>query len=244
MPLYFHVTTLEALPEILVSGLQPRIGPRAQECGETTPSVYAFGSIQALEDAMTNWLGEALENQDGPLAVVEFEATGGEQQAFEYRFDTEIGPEQFHSLRGENGVALDHVLQLAQMGQMWPLVLRDEDEIAEYVTTHATDEVDEDMVRDNYIGTHARLRLIPLDQLEQGPAEANIPSASKQERYADLPIETRPPLLVEGQQIMDGNHRYRDAVARGEYAIWSYAIEDGPAPRLQLTQSKRPAIGL
>ena len=66
-PLY-HITPTANLPSILSSGLKPQIGIRAQAAGETTPAVFLFPSIDAAENALLNWLGDAME--DTPLTLL------------------------------------------------------------------------------------------------------------------------------------------------------------------------------
>jgi hypothetical protein len=73
MPLtLYHVTELDALPGILIHGLQPRLGPRSTEAGEPRPAVFCFTSWEACEQGLSGWLGEAFENS-GSLCILELE---------------------------------------------------------------------------------------------------------------------------------------------------------------------------
>lgn len=64
----YHVTTADALPSILQNGLLPGIGPRSAKLGEAIPAIYAFASLEAVEDALCGWLGDEL--PEGAEAVV------------------------------------------------------------------------------------------------------------------------------------------------------------------------------
>ena len=58
IPLY-HVTPLDQVPNILETGLEPRIGPRS-EAMELEPRVYLFGDQESVEQALMNWLGDEM----------------------------------------------------------------------------------------------------------------------------------------------------------------------------------------
>lgn len=68
----FHVTRKEDLASILANGLEPRLGPRSQECGEIRPAVFLFPTREALDTAMPQWLGECFEDvPDDGLSILE-----------------------------------------------------------------------------------------------------------------------------------------------------------------------------
>lgn len=62
--IYYHVTTKKALDKIKKEGLQPQIGQRSQKIGEVFPAIYLFTTRDDMEDAIYNWLGEELENEE------------------------------------------------------------------------------------------------------------------------------------------------------------------------------------
>lgn len=64
----YHVTPTRNVFDILEQGLLPSIGPRSQELGEELPRIYVFTRLDALEDALSNWLGEAFD-EDEPLSI-------------------------------------------------------------------------------------------------------------------------------------------------------------------------------
>jgi len=72
---YFHVTPATNLNSILEDGLRPRIGARSAELGETTEAVYLFKSLDDVEDALTNWLGDCFD-EDEVLALLSVQGTG------------------------------------------------------------------------------------------------------------------------------------------------------------------------
>lgn len=65
----FHVTPTGNLARIREAGLEPRIGPRAAGLGEPEPAVYLFADRDTAEQAVTNWLGEAFE-EDADLTLI------------------------------------------------------------------------------------------------------------------------------------------------------------------------------
>ena len=66
----YHVTPTRNVFDILEQGLRPCIGPRSQELGEEVPRIYVFTRLDALEDALGNWLGEAFD-EDEPLSILD-----------------------------------------------------------------------------------------------------------------------------------------------------------------------------
>src|SRR5256885_1742217 len=111
-----------------------------------------------------------------------------------------------HSLRR----FIDIVLNEADLP--WKSVLKDGWEIAKYITSTASDYVDEEFIAEHYRGDRAVLTMVPISELQPGDADHNLHNKAKERRYTKLALETMPPLVVENGQIMDGNHRYRVAV--------------------------------
>lgn len=71
----YHITDSVNTESILANGLRASIGPRSAELGETVKSVYLFPSIDDLENALGNWLGEYFA-EDSVLNVFEVDVTG------------------------------------------------------------------------------------------------------------------------------------------------------------------------
>lgn len=108
----------------------------------------------------------------------------------------------------------------------WAPVLKDHYEIAAYIESVASDYVDREMMEEYYHGAKAVLRAIPASELTPGDADHNIPSKVKERKYAKLPVETMPPLVVQNGQIEDGNHRFRVGLAKGMTEFWCYDVVD------------------
>ncbi len=72
----YHVTPKRNLVSIFRDGLRPQIGPRSELLGEAREMVYFFGSMQAVEDALSNWLGEALDDEPGAISVLAVDRSG------------------------------------------------------------------------------------------------------------------------------------------------------------------------
>ncbi|WP_137887639.1 hypothetical protein [Pseudomonas sp. 2FE] len=72
----FHVTPERNLASILSDGLAPQIGPRSGDLGEPAPRIFFFTTLEAVETALTNWLGEAFEDEPGALVVLSVDPSG------------------------------------------------------------------------------------------------------------------------------------------------------------------------
>jgi hypothetical protein len=81
-------------------------------------------------------------------------------------------------------------------GSSFPLVLEDADTIASYIEELASDYVDVEFMTDYYRGAGALLRSVPVSDLKPGDADHNRRSRAKEKKYALLPIETMPPIVV------------------------------------------------
>lgn len=104
--------------------------------------------------------------------------------------------------------------------------LKDEHDIADHIESTSTGHVDHGLMVDYFRGAHAKLKRTPVQEIETGDSKHNIPSKKKQAKYRKMPSETRPPIVIEHGKIVDGHHRYRDAVKKGESHIWAYHVED------------------
>lgn len=63
MRTFFHATPLDNFEFILHDGLIPAIGPRSAQIGEDQPGIYAFDSLDMLDDALGGWLGDCFEDE-------------------------------------------------------------------------------------------------------------------------------------------------------------------------------------
>lgn len=92
---FYHVTPAENLESILMHGLVPNIGARSADLGEWTPRVYLFISRDACENALCNWLGEAFEELEHGLVILELEPasiTGESEAAYEVACADVVSP--------------------------------------------------------------------------------------------------------------------------------------------------------
>ena len=60
MKTFYHVTLKSLEAKIMEEGLLPKIGERSSLIKEKTPAVYLFKTREGLENALMNWLGEEL----------------------------------------------------------------------------------------------------------------------------------------------------------------------------------------
>lgn len=69
----YHVTLMRNYEQIKEDGLIPMIGERSKEFGEKEPCVYLFPSLEDMETALLQWLGEwyFTEYEDESLAILE-----------------------------------------------------------------------------------------------------------------------------------------------------------------------------
>ena len=101
----FHVTTADAWERIRIEGLVPQIGPRSEMLGESEPLVYLFPTLLHVEDALSNWLGESIED-DLKVIVLEVDITGlptrHDPGQFEITCAAPIAPARIRSTLDEN----------------------------------------------------------------------------------------------------------------------------------------------
>lgn len=115
----------------------------------------------------------------------------------------------------------------------WPSVLEDSRAIAQYIDSISDDYVDVELIEEYLDGHKAILKEFPLASIGEGDPDHNIPDRAKQRAYAALDQTTRPPIVIKDNEVIDGNHRYRDAVARGSETIWAYdVVDDGASEAL------------
>ena len=70
---FFHVTPMENVQNIMEHGLIPQIGEHSGAQGEETPAIYLFPTMDDMDNALSNWLGEWFEDAYGPnveLAII------------------------------------------------------------------------------------------------------------------------------------------------------------------------------
>lgn len=108
--------------------------------------------------------------------------------------------------------------------EKWPQVFETPRAIAEHVSSLSDYDVDEEFIEEHFFECGAVLRLLPVEDLQEGDPNGNVACDKKAEKYKRMPIETMPPILCENGIVEDGNHRLRDARARGLSHIWAYVV--------------------
>jgi len=112
-------------------------------------------------------------------------------------------------------------------------VLEDSREIADHIQDTSPSFVDHERIEEEYRGTHAVLRQLPVDSLKEGDENGNVKSSAKQARYNKKDPKEAPPIVTENGTVVDGNHRLRAAKANGEKTISAYDIREGEPPNRQ-----------
>jgi hypothetical protein len=74
--MYYHVTPTENVSRILREGLIPQRGPLAKQM-EQGEGIYLFKTMGDVNNALSNWLGEAYEEDDVPLTLLGVELPSG-----------------------------------------------------------------------------------------------------------------------------------------------------------------------
>src|SRR5271157_5288602 len=96
--------------------------------------------------------------------------------------------------------------------------------IADYIETYANYEVDNEMVYENFRGSHAVLKLVPISGLTEGGRDQNLQNKKNENAYLKESLKTQPPAVVENGKVLDGNHRLRANVRRGLTHMWCYVV--------------------
>lgn len=127
----------------------------------------------------------------------------------------------------------------------WPALLKDEREIAAYISENCPTYVSEEMIEEYFHGTEAELVKVAITDLKPGDDDHNQRSEKKQARYGKMNPLSRPPIVCGYDlEVSDGNHRYRDAAGRGEEFIWAYIPIETLEQTNILVHERAPAEGL
>lgn len=108
----------------------------------------------------------------------------------------------------------------------WQAVLSDERAIAEYVARLSPYDVCNEQIEELYKGCKAVLVWRALNTLTPGDADSNQPENTRQKACDELRLKSMPPLLVDDDEIVDGNHRFRSLQKRGKTHFWVYEIQE------------------
>ena len=113
MQLVYHVTTLLNFQRIRTEGLFPRVGSNARAAGERRPAIYCFRNREDMDNALSNWLGERLQD-DVAILTINIESLKQESEAHEWetRVLEPIGANRIYAAEDEFGKALPVNYQL------------------------------------------------------------------------------------------------------------------------------------
>ena len=107
---------------------------------------------------------------------------------------------------------------------MFKPILKNAEEITDFIKEFATDSIDEELVREYFDGCKAILKLVKVSGLFEGEENQNAKDVKKEKNYEMLPIKNMPPLIVENDIVRDGNHRIRIAKRNNLEEIFIYDI--------------------
>lgn len=108
---------------------------------------------------------------------------------------------------------------------MFKKVLKDSDEITDFIVKFSTDFVDEELIREYFFGCRAILKKVPVRTLKLEDPAHHTRDRKKEKFYQTLPLKTMPPLIVDDGKVVDGNHRFRVAKKKGRKWILIYETE-------------------
>ena len=107
---------------------------------------------------------------------------------------------------------------------MFKKLLKDNFEIAQYISHISTNKIDIEVAEEYFFGCFARLKQVEVDYLKTENENHHLPNKKKEKKYQALPLETMPPLVIENSKIIDGHHRYRALKSLGVKKIKVYEI--------------------
>jgi hypothetical protein len=107
----------------------------------------------------------------------------------------------------------------------YPDMLKTPEDVADYITDldpKASYEDIREWAADECHECHFELRWLKIEEVHEGHPDANVRSAAKEKRYAKM-TTPMPPLVLNWENVViDGNHRYRIAKAKGATEIACY----------------------
>jgi len=106
-----------------------------------------------------------------------------------------------------------------------PPVLRDAQEITNWIEETSSEYVDAEVIEEYFAGCKAVLKRVPVDSIRPGNDEHHMRDPKKENRYFKMKGDM-PPIVVRDGVIEDGNHRYRVALRKGMREIWVYEVVD------------------
>ncbi len=107
---------------------------------------------------------------------------------------------------------------------MFQKILKDADEITNFIIVMSPDPVDEDLLLEYFFGCKAVLKTVDITTIRHEDENHHLQSKVKEKRYEKLSMQTMPPLVVENGKVLDGNHRLRVALKNGLKIISVYDV--------------------
>ena len=104
--------------------------------------------------------------------------------------------------------------------------LKDNFEIADYIQSVSSGEVDREQIVATFWGARAELRRVSVASLEMNSEKNHAEDSVKQKNYNKMDVSEAPPILVdlEDNIIYDGHHRVRAAIYQEAESIMAYVI--------------------
>lgn len=99
-------------------------------------------------------------------------------------------------------------------------------EIANYIEEISSKTVDNQLIEEYFFGCHAVLHECLVENLIVEDKDHHLSDKDLEKRYVKLSLETMPPLVVENNKIIDGNHRCRVLRQLGIKKAKIYRIEN------------------
>lgn len=97
----FHVSPKKNLNSIQFKGLIPKIGPRAKLLGESNKSIYLFPSKEDVDNALMNWLGDELEDEDVIIMAIDLSGIDYQIEGYEIILTEAIDPSRIIKIMDE-----------------------------------------------------------------------------------------------------------------------------------------------
>lgn len=107
---------------------------------------------------------------------------------------------------------------------MLKALLKDNFEIAEYISRISTHEIDIEVAEEYFFGCFAILKEVDVDHLKTENENYHLRNKKKEKKYQTKPVETMPPLVIENFVIVDGHHRHNVLKVLGVEKIKVYEI--------------------
>jgi len=107
---------------------------------------------------------------------------------------------------------------------MFKSILKDNFEIAEYISSISTNYIDLEVAEEYFFGCYAILKKVDVNALKTDDEDHHLRIRMKDIKYQSLSQKTMPPLVIENSIIIDGHHRHRALKLLGNKKVKVYEI--------------------